>query len=132
VGRVLEDDHQRPLEKVGGRFVFTYDKKELTYGMILKSGLTLGQEGDRVMAKTKAMKCPICGGKLKKETITHNERWEGQLYTFSNVPALVCENCGDVSFEGKVIEKMEEIIKSNKVPERIEQARVYSLEKIPA
>ena len=98
--------------------------------MTLKNGLTLGQGGNKTM--TNAMKCPICGGKLKKEIITHNERWDGQLYTFYNVPALVCEDCGDVSFEGNVVEKIEEIIKSKKAPEKIEEVRVYNLEKIPA
>lgn len=95
--------------------------------MTLKNGLTHGQE----KGGNKTMKCPICGGKFKKETITQNEHWEGQLYVFYNVPALVCENCGDVSFEGEIIEKMEEIIKSNEPPERVEQARVYSIEKVP-
>ena len=56
------------------------------------------------------MQCALCGGELRQEIISHSERWDGVLYSFEDVPAWVCESCGDVSFDGKIVEQMEAII----------------------
>jgi len=76
------------------------------------------------------MKCPVCGGKFKKQTITHEEWWDGSLYVFKDVPALVCESCGDISFTDEVSEAMDRLIQSEEEPEEyLTKVPVFSLKK---
>ncbi len=48
------------------------------------------------------------------------------LYVFENVPALRCEECSELWIEGKIAERLDELIKKSK-PERIIQASVFDL-----
>jgi len=73
--------------------------------------------------------CPLCGGEYKKEIITHEEWWGDKLYVFKNVPALVCENCGEVYFSDKVLRTMDKIIRENEQPEEKIEAPVFQLDK---
>ncbi len=76
------------------------------------------------------MKCSVCGGKLRKQVITHEEWWEESLYVFKDVPALVCESCGDISFTDAVSEAMDRLVQSNEKPlEYLSQVPVFSLKK---
>ena len=40
--------------------------------------------------------CSIGEGELLNTTITHEERRGDKLYLFQNVPAQVCDECGEV------------------------------------
>jgi YgiT-type zinc finger domain-containing protein len=78
----------------------------------------------------KAMKCPVCEGKLKKQIITHEEWWDDSLYVFKDVPALVCESCGDISFTDEVSEAMDRLIQSKEEPEEyLTKVPVFSLKR---
>ncbi|MFQ5853446.1 MAG: type II toxin-antitoxin system MqsA family antitoxin [Candidatus Binatia bacterium] len=69
--------------------------------------------------------CPICGGNLKEELITHEERDEsGTLYIFENVPALVCEECGDYLLTDEVVKRLDQLIQKNE-PVRTVETLVY-------
>jgi len=76
------------------------------------------------------MKCPLCNGRLRKRTITYKEWWEGSLYVFKDVPALVCDNCGDISFTDEVSEAMDRLIQSKAEPtEYLTNVPVFSLKR---
>jgi YgiT-type zinc finger domain-containing protein len=76
------------------------------------------------------MKCPVCGGKLRRQTITHEEWWDKSLDVFKDVPALVCENCGDISFTDEVSEAMDRLIQSKEKPaEYLTKVPVFSLKR---
>ncbi len=76
------------------------------------------------------MKCPLCNGKFRKQIITHEEWWEDSLYVFKDVPALVCDNCGDISFTDEVSEAMDRLIQSKEEPtEYLTNVPVFSLKR---
>jgi HTH-type transcriptional regulator / antitoxin MqsA len=72
--------------------------------------------------------CAVCGGTLKKKTITHTQPWGEELYRIENVPALVCTQCGDVWLEAKVSQLIDEIISKPPKPKRYQKVPVFSSE----
>jgi len=73
------------------------------------------------------MGCPMCGGVTSPQTINYEERREGKLYSFVDVPALVCDCCGDITFSAEVMRKMDEAVDKHKQPDKYEQVPVFSL-----
>ena len=70
-------------------------------------------------------KCTKCGGSLQRQTITHRQSWGDQLYEFENVPALVCQQCGEVWLEAEVGQLIERIIQEQPEPKRYHQIPVF-------
>jgi len=57
------------------------------------------------------MKCPLCKGKMVVgRTILPYELDNGRIIVVINVPALICEQCGDEFIEIAVERKVEKII----------------------
>jgi YgiT-type zinc finger domain-containing protein len=57
------------------------------------------------------MKCPLCKGHMSEgKTILPYELDGGRVFVVMNVPALICEQCGDEFIEIAVTRKVEEII----------------------
>lgn len=73
------------------------------------------------------MKCSLCGGKCKEQIINYEAHFGEELYSFKNVPAWVCESCGDISFSSAVAEEMDRIIKEKRRPEKYQRVPVFSL-----
>ena len=71
--------------------------------------------------------CPICGGKLKDKTVTHPQEYKGKLVILENVPAEVCQQCGEVLFRPEVVEKMQRLVWSESKPRRTTCLPVYDL-----
>jgi len=74
------------------------------------------------------MRCSLCGGELKEKIISYEVHFKEELYSFEDVPALVCESCGDVSFSSVVAKEMDRIIKEK--PEKFQKVPVFSLRNI--
>ncbi len=55
-------------------------------------------------------KCYLCGGKLKKEKVDIARYWGKELIALNDVPALICQKCGERYFEAKVSSKVDEKI----------------------
>jgi YgiT-type zinc finger domain-containing protein len=70
--------------------------------------------------------CATCGGKLKDTTITHEERRGSQLYLFQNVPAQVCEACGEIWIDEAVLQEIDQLIENGQ-PVRQQQTPVFDL-----
>ena len=81
------------------------------------------------MDKEAKMKCPLCGGRMKKESMDYEKHWGRKIYSFRKVPAHVCVSCGDVLLTGDAAKAMESIIKSNETPDKYIEVPVYSLDK---
>lgn len=47
-------------------------------------------------------KCFYCGEKLKEEKVNIARFWGKKLIALNDVPALVCQKCGERFFEAKV------------------------------
>ena len=85
---------------------------------------------DHAMDKEeRKMKCALCGGESKQQVITYEARWGKKLYSFKDVPALICESCGDISFSHRVMQEIDRIIKQHEKPEGYERVPVFSLQK---
>jgi len=62
-------------------------------------------------------KCRFCGGKVSQQTVTVDYRWGEELVTvIKNVPAGVCEVCGEQYFKAQVVKAMERVARSKKRP----------------
>jgi YgiT-type zinc finger domain-containing protein len=82
---------------------------------------------DRELSKTKGVamprvyhKCHFCGGKVSEKKITVDYRWGAELVTIiKNVPAGVCEVCGEEYFKGPVVKAMEQLARSKTKPKEL-------------
>ena len=55
--------------------------------------------------------CYFCGkGSLVERKVEHIMKKNGNRYIFTEVPANVCEFCGEKYFDAKVVEGLEELI----------------------
>lgn len=51
--------------------------------------------------------CSFCGGEVKSDTVELDYRYKGELYIFQDVPAGVCQQCGEKYLTAKVSKKIE-------------------------
>ncbi len=78
------------------------------------------------------MKCAICGGNLRKEA-AKLELWvDGKLIVIEDVPATVCENCGEKYFSAKVSKQIDKLIESDTEAKRKLEVPVFSFKTIAA
>ncbi len=78
------------------------------------------------------MKCAICGG-VQKEEITKLELWvDEKLIVIEDVPAKVCENCGETYFSAKVSKQVDALLESTKEAKRKLEVPVFSLNALKA
>lgn len=58
------------------------------------------------------MKCPVCGGTIKRETTNLPLELETGLLYVKNIPADVCSQCGEVFIPDEVAAELEKIVAS--------------------
>lgn len=58
------------------------------------------------------MKCIHCQGVMKKGTAPLHIDREDCHVTFDNIPAWVCQQCGEIYFEEKEVETIQELIET--------------------
>jgi YgiT-type zinc finger domain-containing protein len=75
-------------------------------------------------AKFQKDACAACGGKLSATMITHEERRGDKFYLFHHVPAQVCDQCGEVWIEEKVLQEIDLLIEKGR-PTRTEETPVF-------
>jgi YgiT-type zinc finger domain-containing protein len=51
--------------------------------------------------------CSFCGGEVKGDRVELDYRHKGDLYIFQNVPAGVCQQCGEKYLAAKVTKEIE-------------------------
>lgn len=56
-------------------------------------------------------KCHFCSGKLRQEKVNIARYWGDELIALENVPAIICQICGERYFEAKVSSKIDQKIK---------------------
>ena len=71
--------------------------------------------------------CAVCGGTLEHKTITYQHPWNGELYEFENVPALVCRQCGEIWIDSKVSQAIDAVVREHPEPKRYHKVPVFSL-----
>ena len=63
---------------------------------------------------------------LKKTIISYDYRSQDGLIVIENVPAWICEVCGEVSFEADVVQTLNEIVDAGN-PVRFDSIPVFDL-----
>lgn len=66
--------------------------------------------GERPEDKEKEMKCPVCGGTIKKGTTNLPVEIERGVLFIKGVPANVCAQCGEAFIPDKVASLVEKIV----------------------
>ena len=56
--------------------------------------------------------CYFCKGRVVKKIVTHVHTWEGKIFLFEDVPADVCQQCGEIYFSPDILETMDKIVAS--------------------
>ena len=56
------------------------------------------------------MKCPHCGGLLRKDTFNNVTPRAGQFIVIYGVPCCKCMDCGTVLYRGHVMQKLEKMV----------------------
>ena len=51
--------------------------------------------------------CSFCGGEVKEEKVEMDYHYQGKLFIFQNVPAGVCQQCGEKFLTAKVAKEIE-------------------------
>lgn len=75
--------------------------------------------------------CKLCGGSVIPKRVDVQRNWRGQLLIITDVPAHMCEQCGEQYFDADVALEMDRIKKAACVPgEKTIQVpvRPYSVE----
>ena len=94
-----------------------------------KNGPTIiNNEGDSEIVKRTYHQCLFCGGHVSEQKVTVDYRWDDELITgIKNVPAGVCEECGEKYFKAAVVKAMEKTAQSRSKPKEVLQVPVREL-----
>ena len=60
------------------------------------------------------MKCFSCEGEMKDSFANYMTDIDGHFIIIKNVPCHKCSQCGEVSYSGKIVAKIEEIVEKIK------------------
>jgi len=69
------------------------------------------------------MKCDLCEGEYQEKSVVRNYKWRGKTIVVEDVPALVCDRCGDTLIREETIAAIDELLKEEAEPR--EYAPVY-------
>jgi YgiT-type zinc finger domain-containing protein len=73
-------------------------------------------------------KCHFCGGKVSERKVTVDYRWgEDLVAIIKNVPAGVCEVCGEEYFKAAIVKAMERVAHSKQKPKEMRTVPVREL-----
>ena len=78
------------------------------------SGKTIGKLARKGEAMTK--ECYFCKGRVVRENTKVDFRWGQKLKVIENVPAGICQQCGEKYFESTVYKAMEKLVASRARP----------------
>ena len=60
-------------------------------------------------------KCHFCGGRVTEKKVTFDYRWgEEFIAVLKNVPAGVCQACGEQYYKAEIVKRMEKAVQSRK------------------
>jgi YgiT-type zinc finger domain-containing protein len=76
--------------------------------LIRKSGRTIGKQGRR--RDSMITECYFCKGKVVETKTQVDFRWGKKLKVLKNVPARVCQQCGEKYFAASVYKAMEKLV----------------------
>jgi YgiT-type zinc finger domain-containing protein len=82
----------------------------------------------RVKSQPKLERCAVCGGQVRSATVdSHEEPRGADLHLFRNVPAQVCQTCGEVWIAETTLQDIDRLIERGTAPTAIVETPVYDL-----
>jgi len=73
-------------------------------------------------------KCHFCGGEVLEKRITVDYRWGDELVAvIKNVPAGVCQVCGEQYLKADIVKEMERLVHSKEKPKKMIQVPLKEL-----
>lgn len=73
------------------------------------------------------MTCHFCGGDLREEMTTFVDEDNGKLIVVCNVPALVCQACGEKEYSPAVTHRLYEFVKRSPRPTATLSVPLYDM-----
>ena len=73
------------------------------------------------------MECDLCGGKIINKKVSYSLFYEGHWVIVENVPANICQQCGERLFAPEVVEELQNVIWSKKAPVKKIETPVFDL-----
>lgn len=61
-------------------------------------------------------KCYFCKGSVRKARVTIDYRWGKELFVIEDVPAGVCDQCGEKYLDGSVYKELETLVRTDARP----------------
>ena len=71
-------------------------------------------------------RCYFCGGKTAERPVTAENWWGDILALIEDVPAWVCQDCGEAYFAAETCRKLDQLRKAPPVAHRTLEVPVYS------
>ena len=76
--------------------------------------------------------CYYCGGRVLPQRVRHVHPWDGTVVIFDDVPAEVCQQCGEVYFSPDTVELFDTIVREGGEPASVISVPVFSLAALTA
>jgi YgiT-type zinc finger domain-containing protein len=70
--------------------------------------------------------CYFCGGRTVARLVTAENWWGGKLALVEDVPARVCEDCGEPYFEAAVCQRLDRLRQTPPPAHRTIEVPVYA------
>jgi YgiT-type zinc finger domain-containing protein len=71
--------------------------------------------------------CYFCKGEVVERRIQHVHQWGEKIIIFEDVPAEVCQQCGETYFSPEVLDKMDEVTMGEEKPKATISVPIFSL-----
>ena len=71
-------------------------------------------------------KCPLCGGKVVSKKVKLDLWTKGKLIVIEDVPADVCDLCGEEAFSPQTSKKIDYLIRIEKKPKSETVVPIFS------
>jgi HTH-type transcriptional regulator / antitoxin MqsA len=69
--------------------------------------------------------CRFCGGHLESQLVTRLEEADGRWMLIENVPALVCQQCGERYFTPQAHDRVVMLLSGEEKPVRTTEVEVF-------
>jgi len=73
------------------------------------------------------MNCDICGGTRIRSLLGYSIFFNGKPVIIENVPADVCQQCGEQYFDPATVKMLQKVVWSKRKPKRTIKTPVYDL-----
>jgi YgiT-type zinc finger domain-containing protein len=72
------------------------------------------------------MKCEVCGmGERQEQLIRYSLLLEDKLVVVEQVPASVCDHCGETTLTPEVVERLQQMVWQSRPPVKVLETPVY-------